>query len=453
MTDQPDRPLPDHGWRCAVENLNFPTSIAARAGDTADGDLYIAESGLPWGSRNPTGGRVWKIHHDGSREPLRDGLGVPLNGLTWHPGTAQHDSPQFAEGFYLAEGGKPGKISHLGLNGEYTPIRDKLPGGGNYQTCMVAVGPDARLYFAQGALTNAAIVGLDALQLGWLRHLPHPQDKPGFEIELTGLSVETDDPFHPGERAHTGAFAQFGERHPPGTRLPAELPCTAGLMSMQPDGSDLRLEAWGLRNAYGIGFLPDGRLIASEQGCNERGSRPIGHAPECLYEIKRGAWYGWPDFIAGRPVSADEFMTHGGDRPAFVLANHDQLPPLEKPLIELPVNASALKFAVIPKTASVWPGQLLLTLFGDERPLTGPELDAKQKRPGRELVRIDPRDWSVHPLPGPAALKRPIDVHVSADGRHVHLLDFGHFEMTPDIQVDARPGSGCVWQIELDQLS
>jgi hypothetical protein len=35
--------------------------------------------------------------------------------------------------------------------------------------------------------------------------------------------------------------------------------------------------------------LPDGRLLALDLGINDRGSRPVGDAPSCLYEIKAGS--------------------------------------------------------------------------------------------------------------------------------------------------------------------
>ena len=52
------------------------------------------------------------------------------------------------------------------------------------------------------------------------------------------------------------------------------------------DGSDLELVAWGLRNAYGLGFLPDGRLLAVDQGADDRGSRPVGNVPDLLFEVR-----------------------------------------------------------------------------------------------------------------------------------------------------------------------
>ena len=57
------------------------------------------------------------------------------------------------------------------------------------------------------------------------------------------------------------------------------------------DGSQLELVAWGIRNAFGLGFLPDGRLLATDQGADQRGSRPIVAGPELLNEVKQGSWY------------------------------------------------------------------------------------------------------------------------------------------------------------------
>ncbi len=79
----------------------------------------------------------------------------------------------------------------------------------------------------------------------------------------------------------TGAFCPFGQSAPPGRRLPGQVPATAAVMRCDPDGSGLELVAWGLRNAYGLCFLPDGRLLAVNQGPHDRGSRPIGNARTC----------------------------------------------------------------------------------------------------------------------------------------------------------------------------
>lgn len=414
-----------------TEGLDFPTSLAF----DAEGTPWVAESGLPFGGAAP-GGRLLRVGRDGRAEALLGGLRQPVNGLTFHDGA-----------FLVAEGGNPGRLSRWASGGSRETIVDGLPGLGNYHTNMAVAGPDGWLYFSQGALTNSGIVGLDALELGWLRRLPHNHDLPGLDVVLAGVNAETADPTSGnGRQALTGAFSPFGVETRPGQRIAARVPATASVMRCRGDGSDLSLVAWGLRNAWGLLLLPDGRLLATDQGADDRGSRPIGNAPDLLFEVRQGAWYGWPDFVGGMPVTDPRFRPTRGPHPQPLLANHSELPPPERPLAELPVNAAAAKMDVIPEAASRWPGQVLVALFGDERPMTGPA----GPRVGRGLARIDPADWSLAPLAaGP--WNRPIDVKVHPFEGAVYVLDFGEFEMGPG-GVEARAGTGALWKVPLDTL-
>src|SRR3954465_10383191 len=284
-----------------AEGLDFPTSAAF----AEDGTLYVAESGLPFGGARP-GGRIVRIASDGSCKSVLEGLRAPVNGLAWHDG-----------GFYISEGGFPGRISRWTPGTERQTILDGLPGRGNYHTNMVAVGPDDWLYFSQGAMTNSGVVGLDAYDLAWLKQLPHPCDLPGLDVTLGGETFETADPFTRGRSATTAPFSPFNDTSTPRIRLAGRVPCTSAGLRCRPDGSGLSLVAWGLRNAFGLGFLPDGRLLATDQGADDRGSRPIGHAPDSLYVVKAGSWYGWPDFVCGRPVTDAEFRPQHGPHPRF----------------------------------------------------------------------------------------------------------------------------------------
>lgn len=398
--------------------FDFPTGL------TFDhlGRCYVAESGLPFGGA-PPGGRIWRIDGD-ERELLAQGLRAPVNGITCVDGA-----------LYLSEGGHPARISRLGLDGgPLTTVLDNLPGPGNYHTNMVVAGPDRRLYFSQGAMTNTAIVGLDALEIGWLKRLPHEVDVPGLEIELRQVSVETDDPFTAGARAVTGPFAQFGSAHPAGTRVPAGLPCTAAVMSCELDGSGLSLVAWGLRNAFGLLFLPDGRLLTTDQGADDRGSRPVGQVPDLLFEVRQGAWYGWPDFIGAIPISDPRFAPEVGESPDFVLANHNELPAPESPLLRFDPHVAAVKMDLAPD------GRIVVALFGDEVPMTAPS----GPRVGRAFAIVDQNDWSMTSAAAPG-LHRPIDVRFGPDG-HLYALDFGHFEPGRG-HLDATPGTGVVWRM------
>ncbi|MDL4818522.1 PQQ-dependent sugar dehydrogenase [Actinomadura opuntiae] len=401
-----------------ADDFHFPTSLTF----DEHGRCYVAESGLPFAGA-PPGGRIWRI--DGhNRALLADGLRPPVNGLTYHRGA-----------LFISEGGHPGRILRLGPDGgKPETVVDGLPGGGNYQTNMVAFGPDGKMYFSQGALTNTGIVGLDALDLGWLKKLPHELDIPGLDIELRHVTVETDDPFTKGARLSTGPFAPFGTAHAAGTRIAARSPCTSAVMRCDPDGTGLELVAWGLRNAFGLLFLPDGRLLATDQGADDRGSRPVGQAPEFLYQVRKGAWYGWPDFIGGIPISDPRFAPQNGELQQFILANHHEMPPPEPPLLSFEPHAAAVKMDLVPD------GRIVVALFGDEIPMTAPS----GPRAGRALAIVDPDGWSAVTVSVPQ-IRRPIDVRFGPDD-HLYVLDFGHFEPGKG-SLDAAAGSGGVWRM------
>lgn len=387
--------------------------------------MYVAESGLPFAGA-PPGGRVLRVEPDGNRTLLAAGLRPPVNGLTHHDGA-----------LYISEGGHPARIARLDLADESVvpeTILDDLPGPGNYHTNMVVFGPDGRLYFSQGAMTNLGIIGLDAYELGWLRRLPHAHDLPAYELELTGVNVETEDPFNPGQRVSTGSFVPFGTRVESGKRVPGALPCTSAVMRCNPDGSELELVAWGLRNAYGLGFLPDGRLIATDQGADDRGSRPAGNVPDLLCEIRPGGWYGWPDFIGDTPICDPQFLPESGIAPQFLIANHDELPPPQPPLLRFDPHVAAVKFDVAPD------GRLAVALFGDEVPMTAPS-GAKM---GRSLALVDPNDWAVYEI-AVRGLRRPLDARFGPQ-HDLHILDFGYFEPGRGT-LDATAGSGAIFRM------
>lgn len=414
-----------------AQHLNFPTSITC----DGEGRIYIAESGLPFGGA-PSGGVVSLVERDGGKKCLARDLRAPVNGVTWHDGS-----------IFISEGGNPGRISRLRLSsGELETVVDGLPGFGNYQTNMAVVGPDRKLYFSQGAMTNSGVIGLDSYDMAWLRAVPHPCDVPGYDVELTGFNAETFDPrTGNGHRALTGSLSPFGVPVSPGQKIAGRVPCTSSVMRCGLDGSCLELIAWGLRNAYGLGFLPDGRLLATDQGADARGSRPIANCPDFLYEVRQGAWYGWPDFFGGRPVTDPAFRAADASEARFLLANHAELPPPEQPLLEFEVNACAAKFAVVPPEIPAYAGHLIVAAFGDERPLCGPV----GPRAGRKLTRVRLGDRSLHPVK-PLPFFRPIDVLFEPVSNAAYVLDFGEFEIAPDMGVVARAGSGTLWKLPAD---
>lgn len=66
---------------------------------------------------------------------------------------------------------------------------------------------------------------------------------------------------------------------------------SAAILSVRPDGSDLRVVARGLRNPFGLAFQPGtGRLFATVNGQDDLGAEPA----EALVWVRAGEDYGWP---------------------------------------------------------------------------------------------------------------------------------------------------------------
>jgi glucose/arabinose dehydrogenase len=66
---------------------------------------------------------------------------------------------------------------------------------------------------------------------------------------------------------------------------------SATVLSVRPDGSDLRIEARGLRNPYGLTVGPTGAIYVTVNGQDNLGDR---EPAESVVVLRRGANYGWP---------------------------------------------------------------------------------------------------------------------------------------------------------------
>jgi glucose/arabinose dehydrogenase len=86
----------------------------------------------------------------------------------------------------------------------------------------------------------------------------------------------------------------------------------ASILVMNPDGSDRRSFARGLRNPVGLAFNPTThRLWASVEERDDLGDDLV---PDYVTEVRAGAFYGWPFAYIG----AHEDPSHKGERPALV---------------------------------------------------------------------------------------------------------------------------------------
>ena len=344
-------------------------------------------------------------------------------------------------------------LSRLLPDGTIEDLVTGLPGRGDHQGNYPVAGPDGKIYFGQGTATNAGVVGADNFGYEWLASFPRFCDVPARDITLAGRNYDYRNVLgNVTETVRSGAYVPFGTETSPGQVIPGNTRCSGAVLRCNPDGSDLEVVAWGLRNPYGLVFHPDGRLFATEHGIDERGQRYIVGDTEDLYEIVEGAWYGWPDFAAGIRLD-DPHWGDGGRGREPVLAEHpDPHPP--RPFVTFPDHAAPNGLDICRDEAFGFAGQAFVALFGDVSPLTARPLTPR----GFKVVRVDLEraqviDFAVNRIAGPASklphagFERPSHCQFGPDGA-LYVVDWGEIEIAPErggIRMQA--GTGTLWRI------
>jgi glucose/arabinose dehydrogenase len=386
-------------------------------------------------------------------ELASSGLIGPVNDLLWHNGKLfiSHRT----------------KISVMERSGAIVDVLSGLPSEGDHHNNQLAAGQDGRLYVGQGTFTNSGVVGPDNARMGWLAEHPDLHDVPPVDLALRGRSFESENPLAANsQQVSTSAFSPFG-RHTLRTHVvEGQVKSNGTILSFKSDGSDLKVHAWGFRNPYGIIFSGDGRLFATENGFDVRGSRPIANDPEDLYIVKQGAWYGWPDYAAGIPVTDPQSKPKNGPTPEFLMVEH---PPVEKPIATFPKHSAVTKLDVAPKGSFGFQDQLFIAFFGHMTPVTG---TAPEQHGGHRVIRFDPatgkteeffamksshghgEDSTNEGTKGSQSTKseegkgggRFVDVRFSRDGSKMYVVDFGKMEVT---EAGPKPHrrTGVVWEI------
>lgn len=442
VVDSADVALPA-GYRIEViaSGLTFPT------GATFDdrGILHVVESGYSYGE-------VWTTPQllrieNGKATPIAKGeRNGPWTGVAYHDGA-----------FFVAEGGvlEGGRILRIEPDGRVQVIVDGLPSHGDHHTDGPVVSRDGWIYFGQGTASNSGVVGEDNAKFGWVRRKPQFHDIPGADVVLNGRNFETKDVINTNSHARvlTGAFVPFGTATASNQVIKGQVKCSGSVLRVRPDGSDLQLVAWGLRNPFGLAFAANGELYATDNGYDERGSRPIWGSPDVLWQVEQGIWYGWPDFSAGEPLNTKHFDAPGKPRPEFLLAKHPN--PIPEPVATFGVHASANGIDFCTNAAFGYAGEAFVALFGDQAPTVGKTLHPV----GFKVVRVDTRrriveDFAVNRgrRGGPASalgtggLERPVAVKFSPAGDALFIVDFGILHQD---KRGAHPkmGTGIIWRV------
>lgn len=349
------------------------------------------------------------------------------------------------------------RVVRIDPDGTRTTIVDGLPGRGDHQTNHPVLGPDGKVYFGVGTATNSGIVGSDNAAYGWLTDNPAVHDVPAKDVVLAGRNYEDRDVLRDLSRTvRTGAYVSFGTETTAGQVIAGDVKASGAVLRCTPDGSDLEVVAWGLRNPYGLAFAPDGRLFATEHGMDARSKRQILGDFDDLYEIEEGRWYGWPDFASGIRLDDPRWGDGGTGREPVLAEFPEPQPPL--PVVSFKPHAAANGLAISPGGTFGFDGQAFVALFGDLAPITTPRLATPV---GFKVVRVDLErqeiyDFAVNRIQGPASklphdgFERPSHCAFGPDGA-LYVTDFGEIDIAPEkagIRIQA--GSGSLWRIRRD---
>ena len=409
-----------------------------------DGSMYVTESG----HKSDSPPRVYRIDPvSGDRE-----LVVELGGERWVPSGAATGAVWHDGALYVTNTDAILRVDSQ--TGEVTEVVTGLPGRGDHQANHPLVGPDGKLYWGQGCVTNMGVVGADNFGFEWLAKYPEVCDVPARDITLAGHNYEVPNVLgNPLTRVMTSAYVPFGTQTSAGQVISGSSKASGAVLRADPETGAVEVVAWGLRNPYGIAFHPDGRLFASEHGSDERGARYIVGDPDDFYAIEEGRWYGWPDFASGIRLDDPHWGEAGINREPVLAEFPEPEPP--KPVASFQTHAAANGFDFVRDRAFGFSGQAFVALFGDLAPITS----ARQVVPaGFKVVRVDPdsgtiADFAVNRIQGPASklrhggFERPSHCAFGPDGQ-LYVVDFGEINIAPEKGgIRIKEGTGAVWRI------
>lgn len=479
---------PGYFLHAFVTGLDFPTAVTFSP-DAA----YVAESGAFPGFTP----KVKRITADAqvsvvlSADQLAAGqVAGPLTDVTYHDGWLYITHRQIGANGWLV--GAVSRFRSANPVVTFQTLVSNLPSAGDHHTDEIVLDATGRAYLSLGTATNSSVVGPDNWFItGWLQMFSAFHGFPAVPLILNGTSFVTPVPFPLDPQADdvTAPYMPFGSGPiPPGTIVPAPTPTApqegiiagnGAIYSFDPNAahpaSTLRLEAWGLRNPFGLGLDPfdPGVLFTTNNGADIRTAmidgqltvvepRPIANDWDDLFRVRIGGapeFFGFPDYfhdpMSGTPlpVEAPIFCAPAPDPPitcpSFVLdASFRESLIVAPAFAQFELHSSANKFdtAVDPKFR--FTGDLFVAETGAFVPVTG----ARQFS-GYKVVRVDRGSGVVHDfivntgetpeeIFDPASFNKPIDVKFL--GELMFIVDFGVFE--PGLQLQ-QAGTGKVWLV------
>jgi glucose/arabinose dehydrogenase len=334
-------------------------------------------------------------------------------------------------------------------SGQRTIVVDGLPNGGWHEPGGPIFNPrDGLMYFAQGSVSQNGVILPQGYTVDLAKH-PLAHDVPGQDVTLTGNNVWSRNPLAPYPLpTETGPFKPFGERAKQGEVVKGQLKCSTGLWRSRPEGSQMELLAWGLRNPYGMAFSEDGELYVSDNNMEEKGERAVAEDQDRIWHIKNATlphgtikepeWYGFPDLCAdGLPVWDEPHLPQMGTAAEPLLAD----PPRwagPAAFIESP-HSCMTKLDFCRSDSFGYRGKLFACEWGTLAPLNSPR--EHELSNGFRVIAVDVergtseiflRNAQLGPASavGGGGIERPVDCKFHPDGSSLYVLDFGVSRVT-----------------------
>ncbi len=493
----------DYDIRLAVGGLNYPSNLTF-----GEGRIWISESGyaapnvpptvaeitLPGPDDAPGSGTVTIILTPAMLPPGM--LVPPFTDVTYRDGLIYLGHRQVGANEWMV--GAYSRFDPDSPVGTFETLLTNLPSVGDHQNNTVVFGSDGRAYFGQGSATNTGVVGADNVGR-WVEDAPGFREIAPVEIVLNGdeFTARVPTSLDPDSNAVTAPYRPFDSGPiEPGLVIPAATPATPqdGLIagsgtvySFDPDAADpastLRLEAWGLRNPFGLAFdaADPTRLFVSNNGSdirgqagdpNEplnpdtyvvRGNRPVAQEYDDLFVLTVGGeveFFGWPDFFhdpeTGQPLDPSDAtfcnspVLSAEDCPAPIFDAAFRAGLTVQPAVaEVGLYVSVTGFEPSPSAAFGFEGDLFTTESGSFSPQTG-----AFEFTGYKVARIEPDtgvevDFVVNDgttadeLFVPEKMNKPVSAVFFGD--QLLVVDLGVAD--PGIEL-FQSGTGKVWIVE-----
>lgn len=194
-------------------------------------------------------------------------------------------------------------------NGKLEECLTNIPNIGDYNKVLIR-GYKEYLFISIGAATNSGVVGNDNK---WIGKKPTGYDISPYDIVLN--------------KNENGGFVPNGASNEDNEVIKGESVGNSSVIIYNTNTKAIETYAWGIRNIEGIDITHDGRIFATVGGYENRGLRPVENDSDYIYEIKKGYWYGFPDFSGGDPLDSPRFQGESNMKNTPILKKYPMSPP------------------------------------------------------------------------------------------------------------------------------